>query len=160
MNKDQVRVYGQLCRLGGCRTAGLGSEAVCPPARRCTLLHNRRVMSLLNRLTLPVPLAPTRFGVRLHSKVRSHASSPPILLPASHPAHLPCPPPQFDGSCGKCVRARGTEGGASGKWHVVKIVDMCPSCSHGDVDFSTTVRAWVAGWMGGWPDGWVGGWVG
>ncbi|KAI7842252.1 hypothetical protein COHA_003893 [Chlorella ohadii] len=52
---------------------------------------------------------------------------------------------QFGGSCGRCIRARGTERPASGKWHVVKIVDMCPSCSHGDVDFSTTAFEAITG---------------
>ncbi|PRW60471.1 Trafficking particle complex subunit 5 [Chlorella sorokiniana] len=52
---------------------------------------------------------------------------------------------QFDGSCGRCIKARGTERPVSGKWHVVKIVDMCPSCSHGDVDFSSTAFKAITG---------------
>lgn len=52
---------------------------------------------------------------------------------------------QFDGACGRCVRARGTEGRASGQWHLVKIVDHCPSCAHGGVDFSSTAFEAITG---------------
>lgn len=52
---------------------------------------------------------------------------------------------QFDGSCGKCVRVRGTEAGASGKSFLVMIVDECPTCSHGDVDFSTAALEAITG---------------
>lgn len=42
--------------------------------------------------------------------------------------------PQFKGSCGKCVRVRGTESGATGKELIVKIVDgedgSCPIFMH------------------------------
>jgi hypothetical protein len=50
---------------------------------------------------------------------------------------------QFDGSCGKCIKVQGTDRGASGQWYTVKIVDRCPGCSHGDVDFSSEVGGWI-----------------
>ncbi|KAL4436562.1 hypothetical protein ABPG75_003701 [Micractinium tetrahymenae] len=51
----------------------------------------------------------------------------------------------FNGQCGDCVRVRGTESGASGKSFLVKIVDMCPTCSHGDIDFSTAALEAITG---------------
>jgi hypothetical protein len=39
--------------------------------------------------------------------------------------------------CGQCIKARGTQGGASGDWVVVKMIDQCAGCQCGDVDFST-----------------------
>lgn len=33
-----------------------------------------------------------------------------------------------DRDCGKCIRLRGVEDGASGDWVVVKVVDECASC--------------------------------
>jgi len=44
---------------------------------------------------------------------------------------------QFPGRCGQCVLVHGTEAGASGAKILVKIIDMCPGCSYGDIDFST-----------------------
>ena len=52
---------------------------------------------------------------------------------------------QFDGTCGRCIKVQGTDSGASGKWYTVKIIDNCPTCNRGDVDFSSE----VGGWMGG-----------
>lgn len=52
---------------------------------------------------------------------------------------------QFGGSCGRCVRVRGTESGASGKSFLVMIVDECPTCSRGDIDFSTTALEAITG---------------
>lgn len=52
---------------------------------------------------------------------------------------------QYSGWCGKCIRVRGTEAGASGKAYLVKIVDRCPTCSYGDVDFSTTALEKITG---------------
>ncbi|KAL4422941.1 hypothetical protein ABPG75_009138 [Micractinium tetrahymenae] len=52
---------------------------------------------------------------------------------------------QFGGSCGKCVRVRGTESGATGKELVVMIVDECPECKHGDIDFSTEALQAITG---------------
>lgn len=39
---------------------------------------------------------------------------------------------QYGGSCGKCIRVCGKAGCA-----VLKVVDMCPGCGHGDVDMSS-----------------------
>lgn len=53
---------------------------------------------------------------------------------------------QFGGDvCGKCVRVRGIDSGASGKSFLVKITDECPTCGHGDVDFSTTALEAITG---------------
>ncbi|KAL4426261.1 hypothetical protein ABPG77_009876 [Micractinium sp. CCAP 211/92] len=53
---------------------------------------------------------------------------------------------QFPGSCGKCVRVTGTDSGASGKSFLVKIVDECPECKHGDIDFSTAALEAITGY--------------
>lgn len=67
-------------------------------------------------------------------------STPPTPphFPLTSP-HLPpqLPPMQFPGRCGQCVLVHGTEAGASGAKVLVKIIDMCPGCSYGDIDFST-----------------------
>ncbi|KAL4436563.1 hypothetical protein ABPG75_003702 [Micractinium tetrahymenae] len=52
---------------------------------------------------------------------------------------------QFPGSCDKCVRVRGTQSGASGESFLVKIVDECPECKHGDIDFSTAALEAITG---------------
>ncbi|KAL4437431.1 hypothetical protein ABPG75_004570 [Micractinium tetrahymenae] len=52
---------------------------------------------------------------------------------------------QFPNSCGKCVRVRGTDSGASGKSFLVMIVDECPECKHGDIDFSTAALQAITG---------------
>lgn len=48
---------------------------------------------------------------------------------------------KFNGgsACGKCIRVRGAEGGATGKSILFKVVDECASgCGSGDIDFSKT----------------------
>jgi hypothetical protein len=50
---------------------------------------------------------------------------------------------QFDGTCGRCIRVQGTDSGASGQWYTVKIIDNCPTCNRGDVDFSSEVGGWA-----------------
>ena len=41
------------------------------------------------------------------------------------------------GHCGRCVRVRGTEGDAPGRWVTAMIVDECASCAADDIDLST-----------------------
>ena len=56
---------------------------------------------------------------------------------------------QYDGACGRCVAVRGTGKRATGRRVVVKIVDACASCKHGDLDFTTKAS------LGGWSWVWV-----
>ncbi|KAL4440519.1 hypothetical protein ABPG75_003520 [Micractinium tetrahymenae] len=53
---------------------------------------------------------------------------------------------QFPGSCGRCVRVRGTQSGASGDSFLVMIVDECPECKHGDIDFSSAALEAITGY--------------
>jgi len=49
----------------------------------------------------------------------------PTMLQASWYAALPAG--TFGGRCGQCIRVRGLDSGASGNWHVVKVIDECAS---------------------------------
>ncbi|KAL4419449.1 hypothetical protein ABPG77_003562 [Micractinium sp. CCAP 211/92] len=53
---------------------------------------------------------------------------------------------QFPGSCGKCVRVKGTDSRASGESFLVMIVDECPECKHGDIDFSSAALEAITGY--------------
>jgi expansin (peptidoglycan-binding protein) len=52
--------------------------------------------------------------------------------------------------CGRCIKVVGTKGQTTPGFQIqpviVKVVDQCPSCDRGDVDFSTTALAAITGY--------------
>ncbi|PSC68371.1 polyribonucleotide nucleotidyltransferase [Micractinium conductrix] len=52
-----------------------------------------------------------------------------------------------DEDCGKCIKVRGTEPDAPGKWVTIMVVDECASCEgDGDVDFSDVALEKITGY--------------